>query len=287
VAGVPVSIAGPQSATVSSDADGKFRVDGLTPGKYAVSAMAPKRYAPFALSTVTVQDHACAEVNWSTRLDGHIRGHVYFSDGTPAKEVYLTAKIADSQPHEPWTWQAHHATAASDGGFDFGELSPGSYVFAANMDFAPETSMGPAYYRRAFFPGVAHRSEAAVITVAGGETTGDLRFYLPPDSAPPTIPIEVTVLGFDGNPVPHAEILAYDNMWDDSVTPAMADADEHGKASVTLRPGSHYDIEGLVNLPDSSQACAEPVGVDVRDQPAHVVLVLSHHIGNCSQFKKQ
>jgi hypothetical protein len=155
------------------------------------------------------------------------------------------------------------------------------------MDFAPETSMGPAYYRRAFFPGVAHRSEAAVITVAGGETTGDLRFYLPPDSAPPIIPIEVTVLGFDGNPVPHAEILAYDNMWDDSVTPAMADADEHGKASVTLRPGSHYDIEGLVNLPDSSQACAEPVGVDVRDQPAHVVLVLSHHIGNCSQFKKQ
>ena len=33
------------------------------------------------------------------------------------------------------------------------------------------------------------------------------------------------------------------------MTPAMASADEHGKAIVTLRPGSHYDIEAVVTCP--------------------------------------
>jgi hypothetical protein len=75
-------------------------------------------------------------------------------------------------------------------------------------------------------------------------------------------------------------------MWENSVTPAMASADEHGKATVTLRPGSHYDIEAVVAMPDSSQACAEPLGVDAHEQPAPLVLVLSHHIGNCTQFRK-
>jgi hypothetical protein len=283
---IAVAVSGPESKTAASDADGKFRVDGLAPGKYTVSAAAPGRYAAFPDSTVSLQDRGCAEVDFSTRLDGHIRGHVYLSDGTPAAEVYLTAKIADSNPHEPWTWQATYTTTASDGGFDFARLAPGSYVFAANMDFSPVTSKGTAYYRRAFFPGSARRSEAAVITVGAGEAVDNLRFFLPPDSPPGSIPLEVTVLGFDGKPAARANVLAYDDMWENSVTPVVATADQHGKATVTLRPGQHYDVEAYVNLPDFSQACAEPLGVDAHDHPAPLVLGLSHHIGNCTQFKK-
>jgi hypothetical protein len=227
---------------------------------------------------VTIQDRGCAELIWRTRLDGHIRGHVFFSDGAPAEGVYLTAKIADSQPS--------YVTTGSDGSFDFGELAPGSYILAANMDFSPITSKGTAYYRRAFYPGVAKASEAAIITVGTGESVGNLRFFLPPDAPPPTIPVDVTVVGFDGNPVPHAAVFAYDDMWENSVTPTMADTDEHGKATITLRPGQHYDIEAVVNLPDSSQACAEPRGVDAHDKAAPLLLVLSRHIGNCMQFKK-
>lgn len=287
LAGIAVSIAGPASKTTSSDAAGKFQVDGLVPGKYKVSAAAPQRYAAFPDATVTVQDHGCAEVDFTTRLDGHIRGHVYFADGTPAAGVYLTAKAADSQPHEPWTWRSSYATTASDGAFDFDGLAPGSYFFAANMDFSPVTSKATGYYRRAFFPGVAHQSEAAIITVDAGQIVDHLRFFLPPDSAPATVPIGVTVAGFDGQPVPHANVLAYDDMWEGSVTPATADTDEHGKAILTLRPGSRYDIEAVFNLPDHTQACAQPLGVDVHDQPAPLVLVLSHYTGNCKPFKKK
>jgi hypothetical protein len=278
LADIAVSVKGPVSKTVSSDAEGKFRADGLAPGQYTVSATPPAGYAPFTSSTVTIQDHGCAELIWRTRLDGHIRGHVFFSDGAPAEGVYLTAKIPDSQPS--------YVATDSDGSFDFGELAPGSYVLAANMDFSPLTPKGTSYYRRAFYPGVAKASEAAIITVGTGESVGNLRFFLPPDAPPPTIAVDVTVVGFDGNPVPRAAVIAYDDLWENSAMPVVADADDHGKATITLRRGQHYDIEAVETLPDSSQACAEPRRVDPQDKAAPLLLVLSRHIGNCMQFKK-
>ncbi len=284
LAKIAVSIIGPDSKTVTSDADGKFRAEGLKPGKYIVTATAPPRFAPFLSQTVTVTDHSCAEILWSTRLDGHIRGHVYFSDGSPAAEVYLTVKAAEARPHEPWTWQANYGTTGSDGAFDFAQLAPGSYVFGVNMDFSSQD--GKPYYRKAFFPGTADRAEAAVIAVSPGETVDNLKFFLPPDSPPPEIPLAVTVLGFDGKPVPNAMTLAYDDIWENSVTPLNTNTDEKGKATLNLRAGSHYDIEAVYNAPDFSQACAGPQGVDAREGLAPLVLALSQHIGNCMQFKK-
>ena len=285
LAKIAVSISGPDSKIVTSDADGKFRADGLKPGKYTVTATAPARYAPFPSETVTVADHSCAEIPWSTRIDGHIRGHAYFSDGSPAAGVYLTAKAAESRPHEPWTWQSNYAMTGSDGAFDFAQLAPGSYVFAANMDFAQQD--GKPYYRKAFFPGTVKRAEAAVIAVSPEEPVENLKFFLPPDSPAPGIPLAVTVLGFDGKPVPNAMILAYDDIWENSVTPLNGSADDSGKAVLTLRAGSHYDIEAIDNRPDASQTCSGPQGVDAHEGLAPLVLTLSHHVGNCMMFKKQ
>ena len=125
-----------------------------------------------------------------------------------------------------------------------------------------------------------------MITLDAGQTVDHIRFFLPPDSAPPSVPLNVKVIGFAGEPVSRAEILAYDAMWENSSTPVMGSADAHGKATITLRPGAYYDVEAVVNLPDSSQACAEPAGVDTHDPPATLVLTLRHHFGNCMQFKK-
>ncbi len=271
---------------MSSDADGKYRVDGLPPGKYTVSAVAPQRYADFGGRKVEVQDRGCAEVNFSTRIDGHISGHVYYSDGTPAAGVYLTAKRADDDPHNSSIWGPSYTHSGADGSFDLSPLSPGSYIFGANMDFSLVASDKPTYYRKAFYPGSASRSDATVFTLDAGQVTENLRFFLPPDSAPPSVPLAVTVLGFDGQPAANAQILAYDDQWENSSTAVHADADEHGKATALLRPGLHYDIEAVVNLPDSSPACAGPVGIDIHDRPAPLQLVLSHHTGNCMQFKK-
>lgn len=286
LARIAVSIQGPDSKTVSTDADGNFRADGLAPGKYVVSAKAPGGYSPFEARTVTLQNRACAQIPWSTRQDGHIRGHVYLADGTAASGLFLEAKAADAISGEPWTWKKSSLMTGPDGSFDFAPLSPGSYIFGVNLDFS---AIEGKYYRKAFYPGTRNQSEAATITLGSGETVDRLNLYLPPDSPPPSIPVPVLVLGFDGRPVPHAEIIAADDMWENSVTLLSATADQNGKATITLRPGSHYDIEAVVDLPDLTQACAEPLAVDakaVQDAPAPLVLKLSHPIGNCLQFKK-
>lgn len=198
--------------------------------------------------------------------------------------MYLTAKAAEARPHEPWTWRANYATTASDGAFDFAQLAPGSYVFGVNMDFSPQD--GKPYYRKAFFPGTANRAEAAVIAVSPGETVDNLKFFLPPDSPLPSIPLQVTVLGFNGKPLAGAQIITEDAMWENSVTSPVVNTDEKGKATLMLRAGSHYDIEAVYNAPDFSQACAGPQVLDAREGLAAIVLVLSQHIGNCMQFKK-
>jgi len=288
LAGIAVSIRGPQSKTVASDASGKFKADGLPPGQYSVSAAAPDRYAPFQKSTVALQDRACAEISWSTRVDGHIRGQAYYADGTQAHGLFLTAKLAHATPPDPLYWEATHALTEADGSFDFGLLAPGSYVFAVNMNFAPWD--GKPYYRKAFFPGTINRAEAGIVIVGAGQKVDNLRFVLPPDLPPPSIPVAVTVLGFDRKPVARASIVAADDIWENPVTKTTAITDENGRAIVTLRPGAYYDIEAFAILQDMSQACAEPAGVLAKDGTTPLVLVLSHllshNVGNCRSFKK-
>ena len=85
------------------------------------------------------------------------------------------------------------------------------------MDFTSQD--GRPYYRKAFFPGTVNGAEAGIVAVSPGEPVENLKFFLPPDSPAPGIPLTVRVLGFDGKPVPNAMILAYDDIWENSVTP--------------------------------------------------------------------
>jgi hypothetical protein len=241
--------------------------------------------SPFPTITAELQDRACAELPWTTRIDGHIRGHAYFQDGTPAPALYLAARSADAQPHESWKWQTANATTGSDGAFDFSQLPPGSYVIAVNMDFTSLSKDSP-YYRKAFFPGTGDRAEAAVISLDKGQQIDDLRFFLPPDSPQPSIPLQVKVVGSNGKPASNAFITAFDQMWESSVTSLQAMANENGEANLILRPSSTYEVTAHIDLPGPSQACAEPVEVDTRHRQEPLVLVIRHPVGNCLPFKK-
>jgi len=193
-------------------------------------------------------------------------------------------RVADASPKEPWTWRENHNMTALDGAFDFGTVAPGSYIFGANLNFSSQD--GP-YYRKAFFPGTGERAEAGIVEVGAGESVANLRFFLPPDSPPPTVSLNVTVLGFDGKPIPTANVIAADRMWENSVTNLTAMTDETGRGTVVLRAGNRYDILAYENLADFSQACAEPQLVEANETLKPVVLKVSHHFGNCLQFRKR
>jgi protocatechuate 3,4-dioxygenase beta subunit len=281
---VAVSINGPTSVKSSSDTDGDFRVDGLIPGTYEVSADLPKEYGGSAVRTATIADHGCVEMRWIARIDGHIRGHVYFADGSPAAGVYLTIQAVNVGSEKKGSWRAGIAITDADGGFDFASLESGSYVFAANMDFPPMN--GKPYYRKAFYSGRGDNSQPVTLKLGVAETLDEIRFILPPDSPPPSKPLPISVLGFDGKPVPNALIAVYDDMWGLNLNVMAATADELGKATLTLRPDSHYVLGTSVMLSDRSWGCAEPVEVDTKGSPTPKVIKLNHHESNCKQFRK-
>lgn len=281
---IAVSIKGPSPVQVSSGTDGNFRVDGLAPGTYEVSAALPKEYAAYAPQTVTVANHACVEMRWVARSDGHIRGHAYLADGSPAAGLYLTIQAVNAGSDKMGSWQAGRAITGADGRFDFADLESGSYIVAANMDFPPMN--GKPYYRKAFYSGPGNDSQPVVLKLSGAETLDQLRFVLPPDAPPPSLPLAISVLDFDGQPVPEALITVYDDIWGTNSNVMAARADAGGKATLTLRPDSHYIIGTSATLSDLSWGCAEPLEVDTSAPLLPQVLQLNHHEGNCNELRK-
>jgi hypothetical protein len=280
---IKVDVNGPISKAISTDTSGHFRMTALPPGTYTVSAVAPSGYTAFSPTKVSVNDRGCAEVPFSTRLDGHIGGHVYFCNGVPAGGLVITAENIDL---EPWAAGKQTLTTSSkDGSFDFSPLAPGRYVLGVNINFR---SADDRYYRKVFYSGVTERSQAALVQVGHAQTVDNLRFFLPEDLPAPSIPLQVTLLGRDGKPIPNVEILPQDDMWETlvSVNGELKKTDSEGKATLLLRKGAYYNVWAVVNLPDFTQRCAEPVGVLAEVGLKPVTLIVSHSFGNCSQFKK-
>ncbi len=266
--GTTITISGPERQQISADGDGAFRVEGLQPGKYTVAAFAPEGYAAIPPVEVSVEPKGCAEIQFETRVDGHIRGHLYFSDGRQASDIFMIARNVGMRLGENF-----YATTAGDGAFDFGPLTPGTYSFGVN----PDGQSARGYSQKAMFP--------RNIVLGSSEATQDLRFVLPPDRPDPSVPVEVFVLDRQGRAVANAQVLPDDATWTDYHSGDYR-TDAGGRATLLLRKGSYYDIWAYVSRAPGSQQCAEPIGVLAGQAPLRITLRMSHDFGNCAQFKR-
>jgi hypothetical protein len=282
-ASLAVTLQGPQSRTVTADQKGDFSASGLTPGTYQVSAAAPAGYAPFDTQKAAVVDRGCAEVLLSTKINGRIRGHVYFADGTPAANINLTLENALANPKDYSARNAQHRTSAADGSFEFSRLDPEVYILGTNVDFP---AFGSPYYRKTYYPAVAERAGATRIPLAVAQLVDDVRFELPKDAPPPSIPVEVTFVDRQGKPLAGGTVIAEDSMWENSAVEKPQATDSSGKGTVLLRKGSYYDIGAYANTRGARQTCAEPLGVLAADDLKPITLVATHPFGNCRRFKK-
>src|SRR6202007_2599622 len=126
--------------------------------------------------------------------------------------------------------------------------------------------------------GVSESSQAALVQVGHAQTVDDLRFVLPEDLPAPSIPLQVTLLGRDGKPIPNVEILPEDDMWEQaylSLSGELKKTDSEGKATLLLRKGAYYNVWAAVSLPDFTQECAEPVGVLAKEGLKPIILIVS------------
>jgi len=265
--GTQITASGPDSRTATTSGAGEFRFEGLAPGSYTVAAIPPGGYAAIKPASVSIEPKGCAEIAFETRVDGHIRGHLYFNDGRPAAGIFMIAHNVELRFGE-----GIYSTTSDDGGFDFGPLTPGTYSFGVNA----EGLSAKGYSQKAVFPENIH--------IGPSETTSDLQFVLPPDRPEPSVPVEVIVLDRQSRPLPNATVFADDATWPDFHTGDHR-TDSAGRVTILLRKGSYYDIWAVLSLPGSQQ-CAVPVAVPADRVGGPILLKISHDIGNCGQFKR-
>lgn len=163
----------------TTDSDGRYEFQPLTPGKYKLAVDPIGSFRP-ADSEIEVKRGGCWDLTLSSSQPparARISGRVQFSDGSPVPKAGVLVTSEDGS----W-WQIFNADAA--GHFHFDSLRPGKYVVGVNLPIAPPWKYGaagtgdpPAALQ--YYPGAPNRSAALVIVLADDEKRDDVDFIVP------------------------------------------------------------------------------------------------------------
>jgi len=162
----------------TTDANGRYEFQPLPPGRYKITVGAVGSYQPDD-SGVDLHRGACWDLTLSRSPHAQIGGHLKHSNGSPVPDVDVVLISSDD------TWYST-TQADKNGQFMFDQLKPGQYVVGLNSPARPDWFNGggagagveipPASL---FYPGVANRSAAVVISLATDEKRDDIDFILP------------------------------------------------------------------------------------------------------------
>jgi hypothetical protein len=231
---------------VRTDADGRYRLTGLSPGKFKVTLLLPDELFTYkAEQEITVADRGCATVNYSVVDNGRIGGRVLDPNGQPAAGVLLA--LMDKDHSDPKTNWGNLIRADKDGHYSFSALPPGKYVLAVNLNRFPEPNDPTNAYPRTYYPGVADISKAEVITLGVGEKLSDFNFRLPARREPSTITGKV--VWNDGTPVANAGISFREVTYHDPGINNGIQADDQGYFTINAFIGQTFVIEARSNRP--------------------------------------
>ena len=189
---------------ILTDAEGRFRLAGLSPGKFKLTLLLPDElYTYKREQEITVGDRGCATVDYHVVDNGRLSGRLLDSEGQPAVKVGLQLMEADHT--DPFKDQAKYAQTDAEGRYNFDSLPPGRYVLGTNLKRLGNPSDPSNRYPPTFYPGVLDMSKTEFIDVGTGEAVRGRDWQLPVGRAPSTLTGKV--VWDDGTPVPRALII--------------------------------------------------------------------------------
>jgi hypothetical protein len=165
--------------TVSGQ-DGSYEFQPLPVGDYEVAVSPIGSFHPVG-SFADIEEGECRELILHNSPEARISGHVRWPDGKPAVKAQVLLVDADGSGFDI-------QTTNEEGGFDFSDQEPGSYVVGARQPGAPELAVGGcggagcADYLPAdlyYFGSTALRNAALVIKLGVDEKRDDVEIVLP------------------------------------------------------------------------------------------------------------
>ena len=200
LAGIPILLRlGEQSWRTVTDERGDYEFTQLPAGFYEGRADLPNADEEQRHRNFRLLAGACSRQNFLAVPVARIEGRLVDSDNRPVPNVLVEIDgiPPTNQPHpilRPLT--------DANGKFYYDNLEIGEYILGVNLTtppFAHDWYDKRSPLARSYYPGVADRSQAAVVTLERGRNREDLTIHLPP--SPRTLPFNGQVALDNGSPV--------------------------------------------------------------------------------------
>lgn len=263
LAGVRVTIAGPEKHEAVTDAKGEFRIEGIQPGEYTVVPAAPKGLAVGGPDRkITVSDRGCGVVPFWLRSSAQIAGRVLSPQGLPVPKAELRIMAADKERHQGYVDWAY---ADETGAYSFKMVPAGRYLIQMRYDgMSSQTRPFPVIY----YPGTPYKSQARVFTIEEGETI-ELDVKVPP--LPAEIEIRGQVVWPDSKPAAKARVIYLLPL--EGIANSV-EVDEEGRFSFKAYHGLAFVIIASVEVAKGKfvSANAGPIVTGVNTEPIKLVL---------------
>lgn len=221
--------------------DGRFAFPGLPGGDYRLKTERRGYVAmPEPIVAVHLGAGKCVEVVVQLRPDRRIRGHVYASDGTPARHVNPSLLPAEYLAIPQLATAAVSATLDRDGRYEFPHLAPGDYYLGVNLNRPP----GPdAPYPRYFYPGTEDPQLADTIHIPEDGAVIDADLTLPPEQHDRVLSGIVTWP--DGKPASEANLYLEDARFPMMVNAVQATTDDRGFFTLKCYDTTSYILHAV------------------------------------------
>jgi hypothetical protein len=269
VSDVQIVVRGAAGAyTASTDAEGRYAIQGVRPGEYGIEAIPPSEFSDrYLTSKFEITDaRACRVQDFFLRFNGRISGVLMDAGGMPARGARVELAPADT-PDRPISGEPSRAVTDAGGRFELSAIQPGRYIIGVGV--TPDVNETTAY-PRTWYSDDAHNGRPVEIEIGKGNLV-----QLEPWRLPPALTrhdLKGTVVTADGTPAAGASVVLRIGFHQASeVVKTAAD----GSFTVPAFEGLIYQVHTYLNVPgEGFRQMQGSKTVTITGPPPPVQLVL-------------